>query len=143
MMQVIDSFSGEYRFLSNFYTAPVKLDGESYLSVEHAYQAAKTFDKDVRRGIKLCGSAGKAKRLGKSIPLRDDWESVKLQIMEDLVYCKFANNSLPRIKLLQTGDAELIEGNNWGDKFWGVCNGEGENHLGKILMAVRNHLNGN
>lgn len=81
-------------------------------------------------------TAGQAKRRGYRVKLRDDWELVKLGIMEDLVRQKFNEKTLGDM-LLATGDAELVEGNDWGDKFWGVCDGEGQNMLGKILMKVR------
>lgn len=141
-MTVIDSFSGQYAWLSNFYTAPVPLDGVNYLSVEHAYQAAKTLNPKLRLKIKLTSSAGSAKRLGRQLELREDWEDVKLKIMEDLVYQKFTIHEGLRLKLVATNPAELVEGNHWGDTFWGVCKGEGENHLGKILMIVRDHVSG-
>ena len=60
--------------------------------------------------------------------------------MYEIVKDKFSRNPELRVKLLNTGDIELIEGNYWGDTFWGVCNGKGENHLGKILMRVRKEL---
>ena len=62
--------------------------------------------------------------------------------MAALIAQKFDKGELA-LALKYTGDAELIEGNNWGDTFWGVCNGVGENHLGKLLMARRAQLRGN
>lgn len=143
-MDKIDRFDGEYRFLSNFWPATCWLrDGlGDYPSVEHAYQAAKTTDLEWRKRIRSAESPGEAKRLGRQLPLRADWEKIKLDVMFSLVWQKFAcglGNPLPE-KLLATGDAELIEGNWWGDTFWGVCRGKGENHLGKILMEVRRIL---
>lgn len=133
---VIDSFQGEFRFLSNFFPAEVSLDGVEFPSVEHAYQAAKNFDKD--RRLKFVGlTAGQAKREGRKTATRPDWEQVKVSVMTKLVTEKFTRNLELQKKLLDTGDAELIEGNTWGDVFWGVCKGKGENHLGKILMQVR------
>ena len=132
-MNKIDSFSGEHRFLSNFYPARVRLDGVEYPSTEHAFQAAKTLGD---RSVFLLGSPGDAKRAGRRVALRADWEAVKLDVMADLLRQKFAADPL-RSKLLATGTAELIEGNTWGDRFWGVCGGVGENHLGKLLMATR------
>lgn len=136
----INSFQGEYRFLSNFWPAEVVLDGETYPSVEHAYVAAKTVDLHMRKLAKDCQTAGQVKRFGRTLPLRRDWEEVKLQIMHDLVRQKFAHSYLKE-KLLATGDEELVEGNTWNDTFWGVCRGVGENNLGKILMEVRKELN--
>lgn len=138
---MIDKFDGQYRFLSNFHVlfSPIEDElGLKYNSVEAAYQASKTLDIDERRVFTVLG-ADKAKKLGKKIKMRPDWDEVKLSVMEDLLRKKFTNDQL-REKLLATGDVELIEGNWWGDRFWGVCKGEGENHLGKLLMKIRGEL---
>lgn len=140
-MNRIDSFHGEHRFLSNFWPAEVMLDGVTYPTVEHAYVAAKTLDIETRREIAAVEKPGDVKRFGRKLALRSDWESVKLDVMRDLVRQKFAHSEL-RAQLLATGDAELIEGNTWNDTFWGVCRGKGENHLGKILMSVRASASG-
>ena len=137
----ITEFKGEYRFLSNFYPATVDYEGIRFPTVEHAFQAAKTLDKGERRRISKLGSAGEAKRAGRKVTLRRDWEKRKIEIMSDLVYQKFSNHSELREKLLDTGNAKLVEGNNWHDTFWGVdVVSGGENHLGKILMEVRAQL---
>lgn len=137
---MIDSFQGEYRFLSNFWPTKVVLDGITFNSVEHAYVASKTNDREIKRLISLLEKPGDAKKIGRSIILRPDFDQIKLSIMYDLVQQKFNVEPL-KSKLLSTGDRELIEGNTWGDKFWGVCDNEGLNHLGKILMLVRYELN--
>lgn len=131
-------FDGEYRFLSNFYPAEVEYEGLTFPSVEHAYQAAKTLDIEVRKQF-LNITPGQAKRLGKQVKSRDDWDSVKVSIMHELVGKKFKIKQL-RDELLATGNRYLIEGNTWGDTFWGVCNGVGKNMLGIILMEIRNEL---
>ena len=136
----IDSFSGPYRFLSNFWPAKVEFEGIVYPSAEHAYQSAKTMDMAERRRIAAITEPGDAKRAGRALRQRADWEAVKLSVMETCVRDKFTRNADLRDKLLGTGDAYLEEGNTWNDRFWGVCNGEGENHLGKILMNVRAEL---
>lgn len=139
-MTKITNFFGANRFLSNFYyPCNIELDGDIYPSTEHAYQAAKTFDIGERMSILEAKTPGEAKRLGKKVTLREDWDKVKLSVMEDLLRQKFTKVAL-RARLLLTGEAELIEGNTWGDTFWGVCGGVGENHLGKILMKIRNEL---
>lgn len=139
----ITEFRGIYRFLSNFWPCEVLLDGELYSSVEHAYQAAKTMSYEHRDKIRLAATAGNAKRMGRNVPMRGDWDSIKLQVMLDLLRRKFTHRKLAAL-LLETSDAELIEGNTWGDRFWGVCAGIGENHLGKLLMQVREEIrNGN
>jgi ribA/ribD-fused uncharacterized protein len=138
-MTKIDLFKGDYSWLSNFHMVPVEFEGLTYPSVEHAYQAAKSNCSEQRQRISEAATAGLAKRLGKGVTLRSDWEEVKIDIMTSLVRQKFSNPSL-RALLLSTDDKELIEGNWWNDKFWGVCRGVGENHLGKILMRVRSEL---
>jgi ribA/ribD-fused uncharacterized protein len=138
-MYKIEGFTGQYRFLSNFAPAQVWYDGLMYPSVEHAYQAAKTTVSSERLDIQACVKPGDAKKAGKEVTLRPDWEKVRLNIMAYLVRQKFANNPLKQM-LLDTKDYELIETNSWGDTFWGVCKGVGSNHLGKILMNVRRSL---
>ena len=137
---VINSFQGEYFFLSNFFYSPFEFDGEIYSTVEHAFQAAKTFDTEQRQSIRLAASPAQAKQLGRAVQLRPDWEQVKFDIMLALLRLKFSQADL-RQKLLDTGDSELIEGNTWGDKVWGcvLYKGQwvGQNHLGKLLMQVR------
>lgn len=135
----IDSFREEFAFLSNFAKGVVFYDGDSYPTLEHAYQAAKTLDKDARREVAKCKTPGQAKRLGKLVKLRDNWHEHSLLVMEVLLKQKFAQEPF-RQQLLDTGDAKLIEGNNWGDRFWGVCRGKGQNHLGRLLMKVRQEL---
>lgn len=140
-MQKIESFKEEpYRFLSNFWPAPVVLDTITYPSVEHAYQAAKTLDRMARTPLHT-GSAAAAKKYGRRVPMRSDWNQVKIPIMRQLLTQKFAPNTPLAALLINTGDAELIEGNYWHDYFWGICNGRGENHLGKLLMEIRASLN--
>ena len=134
----IERFAGQYRFLSNFYPCNVMLDGVSYPSTENAYQAAKTIMHHERLRFTVLTAAA-AKKLGRRIRIRADWESVKLGVMLDLLRKKFARGAI-RDQLIATGDAELIEGNTWNDTYWGVCNGVGENMLGKLLMQVRAEL---
>jgi hypothetical protein len=138
-MSDILGFNKEYRFLSNFYPATVEYDGLEYASTEHAYQAAKTLDAAQRR-IREAKKPGDAKRIGKQVKLRTDWEQIKLKIMKELVLQKFSKHKDLKEKLLATGDAYLEETNSWGDQWWGVCKGKGHNHLGKILMEVRKEL---
>lgn len=133
---MIDSFRDDYFFLSNFYEYEIEYEGMKYPSLEHAFQAAKTLIKSEKEFIQKQKSASQAKRLGKIVKLRPDWESVKLDIMRDLIMIKFSDLDLQN-KLLATGKEQLIEGNTWGDKYWGVCDGIGKNWLGKLLMEVR------
>lgn len=136
--QPIVSFSGAFRFLSNFHPSEVTLDGERYPSVEHAYQAAKSLDPAIRARLRNGCASAQAKRLGVwGTELRPDWEQVKVGIMLGLLRQKFARGTLRGQQLDATGDRQLVEGNWWGDTFWGVCGGVGENQLGKLLMQVR------
>lgn len=140
MMQVINKFSGEYSFLSNFYHSPFDYCEKSYKTIEHAFQAFKTLNESERDIIRKQTSPAKAKHAGRRVTLREDWEIIKCKIMEKMVRIKFTTNITLREKLIKTYPAELIEGNTWGDTFWGVCNGSGANHLGKILIKVRKEL---
>lgn len=134
---MISLFRDEYFFLSNFYPVEIKLDGIVYPNAEAAFQAQKTLDVEERRKFSMLKNPVQAKRLGRKVKLRDDWEEVKLDIMTEVVSQKFLQHPHLIEMLLQTGDEELIEGNRWGDRFWGVCKGKGKNNLGKILMKIR------
>lgn len=157
MQTVIDKFSGEYRFLSNFYPSiinvPILYSGRNHKdetairiqyidfpTVEHAYVATKSMDPDFQLKVASIEKAGDVKRLGRTVDLRSDWERVKYSIMHMLVTKKFKTHDDLAHMLLMTFNAELIEGNTWGDTYWGVCNGVGENNLGEILMKVRRSL---
>lgn len=139
-MNKVESFQGEFRFLSNFWPCLVEYNEITFPSVEHAYQAAKSSNPAEQKVLSVMRTPGEAKRRGRVIDLRPDWERMKVAIMTYLVYQKFSSNPPLRKKLLATGDAELIEGNTWGDRYWGVYAGEGRNQLGKILMFVRQSL---
>lgn len=133
-------FRSEYAFLSNMYPATVKMrDGIIYSCAEAAFQAQKTYDISVRREFAKMSGA-EAKKFGRQVELRENWDSLRVLVMYCVVYRKFEQNRDLLGKLLQTGNTELVEENTWGDTFWGVCDGKGENHLGKILMQVRTDL---
>lgn len=137
--EIIFGFNGEYRFLSNFYETPITYEGITYPSVENAYQAAKTINQEERlQFVKI--SSKEAKSLGRKITIREEWDTVKLQVMWNLIYEKFTRNRKLLSFLILTGDKHIEETNWWGDKFWGVCRGEGENNLGKLLMKLREKL---
>jgi ribA/ribD-fused uncharacterized protein len=133
----IKGFFGEYRWLSNFEPCLVEYDGLVFQSSEAAYQAAKILE---NRAIFIGLSASESKKLGKRLPLRKGWDEMKTSIMEEILFNKFNKNSYLREKLLATGSKYLEETNWWNDKFWGVCNGTGENNLGKTLMKIRESL---
>lgn len=140
---IIDSFTSEYFFLSNFYHYPITHEGIQYPTSEHAYQAAKTLAHLDRIRIADLPTPGQAKRYGRNITLRPHWENIKVATMRDILNLKFQDDNL-RNALLRTGEAELIEGNYWHDNYWGLCTcqkcytkGGDKNHLGKLLMAIR------
>jgi ribA/ribD-fused uncharacterized protein len=136
---MVSEFVGKYRFLSNFYPAPVTFEGRLYTTVEHAFQASKSTDEGVREMIANVRYPSDAKTLGRRVDLRPNWPEIKLGIMLQLLREKFSDPVFKAV-LLSTGDEELVEGNWWNDRFWGVCRGEGENHLGKLLMQIRDEL---
>lgn len=130
----------EHRFLSNFEPAAVMLDGLLYHTVEHAYRAAKTTSVHERLRVSACTTPGRAKRAGRQVTMRPDWDRVKVMIMADLIKQKFTHLHL-REQLLLTGDAHIVEFNTWGDKFWGVTDSGGDNMLGRLLMDERRRIN--
>jgi ribA/ribD-fused uncharacterized protein len=133
----ITSFEGEYRFLSNFYPTQVTYNNITYPSSEHAYQAQKSGNSRVHKIFAKLETAAEAKTLGHALKPRADWDQMKQLVMFNIVKLKFDSNPKLKEMLLATGDREIIEGNTWNDTYWGVCDGVGENHLGKILMLIR------
>lgn len=141
----IDSFFGKYRFLSNFYPSVLTISVNRKLftfdTVEHAYQGFKSTSLtelalfSIENGL----TPGEAKKLGRSVKMREDWDTKRDLIMRTLLDLKFNPDIHPELHhlLMQTGSHELIEGNTWGDKYWGVCEGVGKNKLGKMLMDIR------
>lgn len=142
---MINNFDGKYRFLSNFADSRLVYDGIEYPTVEHAFQAVKTLDISERKAISKLPTPGEAKRAGRRVNLRKDWEEVKDGIMYDILKEKFKNPELKE-KLLATGNEYLEEGTTWHDNYWGNCycdkckNIEGKNTLGKLLMKIREEL---
>ena len=136
---IIDRFSGEWEFLNNYFPATIQFDNELYTSVEHAYQAAKSTNASVRDEIRRTPDPDEAKRLGRKHANHPNWDNVKVPLMRRLVARKFREPVLAA-QLVATGDAHLVEGNNWGDTFWGECDGVGDNHMGRILMDLRAEL---
>ena len=149
---MIDKFEGRWRFLSNFYPCEIEYQGIIYKSVEAFYVAMKCNNeqvingkhytiRDFREMISLMPSPGLVKKIGQKIKVRSDWDNKKLEFMNWAIREKFKDINLAEL-LVQTEDIDLIESNTWNDTFWGVCNGKGKNHLGKILMKVRDELRG-
>ncbi|MFC5849156.1 SLOG family protein [Deinococcus petrolearius] len=137
----ITSFRGAFAFLSNFHALPVKFEGVTYATVEAAFQAAKTLDLRIRRRIAQAKTPAAARALGRDrrLQLREDWEKVKVGIMEDLLRQKFQDPTLAR-SLMATEGRSIQEHNTWGDQFWGISKGSGQNMLGLLLMKVRQDL---
>lgn len=146
-MERIDKFDGEFRFLSNFQPAPFFFNFRTWATAEHAYQSSKTREVGDIEWVRSSPSAGVAKRRGgtrgengRLITVRENWKEIRVAIMRRIVFEKFLQNPDLCAKLLATEDALLVEGNWWRDFFWGVCNGVGENKLGKILMETRDNF---
>ena len=135
---MIDSFSGEYAFLSNFFPSVVgwKDTDQLYPTMEHYFQAMKTFEVDEHNAIMKAATPSEAKRLGRHCKLRSDWEFVKDDVMLTGLRMKFSNPEL-KANLLATEDEFLVDRNHWKDTYWGVCDGKGRNKLGFLLMQVR------
>ena len=136
---MIDIFRGETKWLSNFEICEVYYDGDKYTSAEAAFQAAKCKDKKERIPF-FTMTPAEARKTGRKVKLREDWESIKDNVMYEICKDKFTRNEHLKQKLLSTRNQELIEGNTWGDIYWGACNGKGQNKLGKILMKIREEL---
>lgn len=125
----------EFAFLSNYYPCSVEYEGLVYDSSEAAFQAQKVIDQNEKK--KFCNiTPNESKRLGRRVHLRKDWESVKDQIMYEIVKAKFSQNEDFKALLLQVKEP-IVEDNTWNDTYWGVCNGIGKNKLGKILEKIK------
>lgn len=133
------AFAGALAFCSNFHPCRVEFEGQIFSSVEHAFVAAKTTDPELRAQVQSFATAGQVKRFGRALTLRPGWNEMRVGIMEQLLRSKFSDPKLRQL-LLDTGDQPLVEVNWWHDTFWGVCNGVGENNLGKLLMKIRDEL---
>ena len=128
-------------WFSNMIAEDVIIDGVKWNSVENYYQAMKSADKSVQQ-LFLNINPYEAKKLGREILLRPDWEDSRVEAMKKALICKFTNNANNRSRLLQTEDSILVEWNNWGDRFWGVDvrDFNGKNTLGKLLMEIRSEI---
>lgn len=143
---MINHFRKEYSWLSNFESVTIEYGDLVFPSVEHFYVAMKTEDELMRYNISLmCGSeAGKVKKIGRTLDIREDWEEIKLDVMEYGLRQKFSQEPF-KTKLIETGNQNIQEGNYWNDTFWGVDLKQdpniGENHLGRLIMKIREELN--
>src|SRR3990167_7387333 len=135
-------FRGTLALLSNFYGATISVNGGRYATLEHAYQASKCCIPRDAAQIRDAPTPYTAKRLGRTVHLRADWERRKIPLMRQLLRAKFAQHPALAQQLLQTGNLELVERNGWHDTYWGTCycpihQGTGKNVLGQLLMELR------
>lgn len=133
----ITSFRDENYFLSNMYPCIITLGKHTFTCAEAAFQAAKCPER-MAEFYNLNGF--EAKKLGRTVALRSDWDEVKLKVMHTILRAKFHQHLDLMKKLIHTKSTYLIEGNTWGDTFWGICNGAGKNNLGRLLMWVRHEI---
>lgn len=140
-MKIINKFRDEFGFLSNMAECEVKVGGMVFNSVEQAYQYHKTSSPKERDRILKSKTPKDSKLISKRFNhIRSDWNDIKDELMYKFVKIKFTDNEEFRQALCMTEGIELVEGNWWGDTYWGVCDGIGKNKLGKILMRVRDEL---
>jgi len=147
-LHLISHFDGDYAFLSNFYEYPFVFSGlgTEVPTAEHGFQAMKAVNTEGVKSVLDCATPGQAKRMGRKITIRGDWEEVKDDIMLDVLRDKFTADIHMMAKLLNTQDALLVEGNQWHDMYWGTCHcrdhrtQKGVNRLGELLMKVRGEL---
>ena len=136
-----NSFRNDRSFLSNYYQSPIVIEPGHvvYDTAEHLYQTCKTDDPHYQEWIRVATKPGEAKRRGRRVPIRSDWEKIKLDVMRDVLRLKFDQHPGLKQKLLDTGDEPLLEINAWRrTQFWSIdTSGVGENWLGKLLMELR------
>ncbi len=133
---------GDYRAFSNFYPSEIEIDGKTYQTVEHYFQACKATDEEDHEKVRLAGNPYKTKELGKSIRRRDDWEDIKFGIMKKGCYAKFTRYKDLMKLLLSTGDLAIHE-NTLNDLEWGWFDNKGEDKLGRVLTEVREEIRKN
>lgn len=134
----------EHGCFSNFARYPFKIRGKTWITSEHYFQAQKFHNEEYQEQIRKAKTAMIAARLGRSrkVPIRNDWESIKDEVMHQAVLAKFTQNEEIRKILLSTGDEKIVE-HTERDSYWGDGgDGSGKNMLGQILMRVRIELQG-
>ena len=142
---VISEFRGRHGFLSNYHVCQFEIDGVVFQSSEHAFHYFKTNNAAQRERIRCTPTAHKSKRVAQYVTLRPNWNAVRDSYMLQAMWAKFSQNEDLKAKLLKTGDALLIEGNDWKDDYWGACRNKdidwyGYNHVGQLLMYIREQL---
>lgn len=128
-------FRKEYTYLSNMYYSPIKINGLYFSCAEAAFQSFKTIDLEIRKKFQFI-SGPEAKRLGRKVPLRPDWNNIRIEVMDAVVRAKFRQHP-ELVRKLIVLEEPIVEDNNWNDTFWGKCKGKGYNHLGIILSKIR------
>lgn len=142
---MINNFSGEHFFLSNFYEHPFMYNGRTWKTVEHAFQAAKCLNQADFEAAYRAATPGEAKRIGRRATLIPNWDQKRIDVMRECLQMKFLTDDKLLQKLLDTGDKILVEGTTWHDNEWGDCscpkcaNIPGKNMLGKMLMDLRDN----
>lgn len=146
---MINAFRGRWTKLGNYSLCTVFFEGHAYMSIEHAYQAAKFDNEWLQRQIREQPTPNMAKQLARRMEekglRRQNWHVTKDIVMLVLLREKFVQEP-ERSILLSTGDQPLKEGNWWHDNYWGACTCakchsiEKHNTLGKMLMTVREEL---
>lgn len=134
-----------YGCFSNFSAHGIYLLGQYWPTVEHYYQAQKfagTVDEAIIPAIHAASTPQEAASLGRdrSRVVRPDWEVAKIPLMREAVLTKFLTHADIQAILLATGDRAIVE-DSPTDYFWGCgALSTGQNHLGKILIGVRQHI---
>lgn len=136
---MIGVFRDRYFYLDNYYPCKIEYLGVEYQNAEAAYQAQKCPERQAEFEFL---PAEEAFKLGRAVPLRPNWDLVKNLVMRRVVRAKFTQNLALRQALVATGDETIINTNYYGDRYWGVYKGTGENRLGDILMKTREELVG-
>jgi len=131
--------SEENLFLSNFFESPFTVDGKTYRTVEHYFQSQKFLDPEIQERIRNAKSPVLAKKLGRKFTLRENWNSFRNRVMAEALKHKFEQNDSLREKLINTGDAILVE-NSPRDRYWGGALPGSKNKLGLMLMELRSKL---
>jgi ribA/ribD-fused uncharacterized protein len=143
-MRTIEFYSTKDKFgeFSNFSPHPIELDGKTWPTSEHYFQAQKFADAAHQEAIRKAKGAMVAARMGRdrSKKIKDDWEQIKIEVMTRAVRAKFNQHADLRAMLVGTGEATLVE-HTRNDAYWGDGgDGTGKNMLGQILMKIRDEL---
>jgi predicted NAD-dependent protein-ADP-ribosyltransferase YbiA (DUF1768 family) len=138
-METIKGFKGKYEFLDNMFNCHINFNGEEFINSESAYLA--NIIKDTKQKSKFYRTTGmEANKLVHRMNIREDLNSICINLMYEILKCKFNQNNRLKIKLIETNTDILIYYNYWGETFWGICNDKGNNFLGKILMIIRDEF---